>query len=260
MNQDLIVTNIDRIKLVGKEEYKEEIITFHHNLKTHELIFNIDEDCLVRFNGVNLHRQPDTVCFLPKGKTQEYVVKRIIHGDCFVIHFDTNIPLSETPFTLKLQNSAVVRNLFKKIFAVWVSKEDGYYFECISLLYKILSELQKQNYMPGNQYSIIRPAIELIQESFLRSKISIPTLAEKCGISEAYLKRLFIKKFGMPPVKYIIQLKINYACDLLRSQQYTVTQVAESCGYSNVYYFSRQFKAFTGVTPSVFLARYKSSK
>ena len=260
MNQNFIVTNISRIKLVGKEEYKEEITTFHHNLKTHELIFYIDGECLVRFNGVEIKWEPDTVCFLPKGETREYVVKRLSYGDCIDIHFDTDIPLSETPFTLKLQNSAVVRNLFKKIFAVWVSKEDGYYFECISLLYKILSELQKQNYMPGNQYSIIRPAIELIQESFLRSKISIPMLAEKCGISEAYLKRLFIKKFGVPPVKYIIQLKINYACDLLRSQQYTVTQVAESCGYSNVYYFSRQFKAFTGVTPSVFLARYKSSK
>ena len=140
------------------------------------------------------------------------------------------------------------------------NKNDGYYFECISLLYKIFAELQKKNYIPQNQYNLIKPAIEYIEENFLRRKISVPYLADKCGISEVYLKKLFIKKFGIPPTKYTIQLKINHACDLLRSECNSITQVANLCGYKDVYYFSRQLKNYVGVTPSAFEQRYKSSK
>ena len=60
--------------------------------------------------------------------------------------------------------------------------------------------------------------------------------------------------------KYIIQLKINYACDLLLYEKFSITQVAEICGYDNVYYFSRQFKAYIGTSPSVFVEKYISSK
>ena len=120
--------------------------------------------------------------------------------------------------------------------------------------------MQKKNYIPQNQYDLIKPAIEYVEENFLVNKISIPFLADRCGISEAYLKKLFIKKFGMSPIKYIIRLKINHACDLLRSKQYSITQVSELCGYENVYYFSRQFKEYVGTSPSVFIEKYISSK
>ena len=85
-------------------------------------------------------------------------------------------------------------------------------------------------------------------------------LAERSGINPSYLKKLFIKKFGMPPSKYIINLKINYACDLLQSGLYRISQVAELCGYADLYFFSRQFKDYMGISPSAFIENYKSSK
>ena len=117
-------------------------------------------------------------------------------------------------------------------------------------MYMLFAELQKQNYIPENQYNTIIPAIKYIEENFLKEKISIEFLAEKCGISTSYLKKLFIKKFGISPIKYIIQLKINHACDLLHSKLYTISQIAEICGYDNIYYFSAMFKKQTGKTPT----------
>ena len=120
--------------------------------------------------------------------------------------------------------------------------------------------MQKENYIPENQFKQIEPALKYIEENFLNEKISIKYLADICDISESYLKQLFIKKFGIPPVKYIIQMKINYACDLLQSQLYNISQISEICGYSNVYYFSRQFKEYLGISPLSFIKKYKSSK
>ena len=60
------------------------------------------------------------------------------------------------------------------------------------------------------------------------------------------------------PKKYIIGLKMNYACELLRLERYTVTQVAELCRFSDVYFFSRQFKEYVGMTPTRFVKQYRS--
>lgn len=260
MNQDFSITRIVRVILVGKNEYREKTTSFSNNLHHNELILHLSGHSTVSFNGQILHCEKDVIRFLPQGKTSEYTVCRQEHGECIDIIFDTDIPVSTQAFTIKLQNSTVITNLFKKLFSVWVAKNDGYYFECFSLLYRILAELQKQNYLPESQYLAIKPAITYINEHFMSEKISVTDLAARCQISESYLKKLFLKKFGLPPVKYIIQLKINYACDLLRSERYTISQTAEICGYGNVYYFSRQFKEYMGVSPSEFTERYKSSK
>ena len=260
MKQGFIITGINRVILVGKNEYPQNRIVFKHSVVSNELIYHFDGKSTVYFNGKVLETGENTIRFLPKGEVREYIVDKHIRGECIDIFFDTDIPLSDEAFVIKITENTTIANLFKKLFAVWVSKNDGYYFECISLLYKIFAELQKKNYIPQNQYNLIKPAIEYIEENFLRRKISVPYLADKCGISEVYLKKLFIKKFGIPPTKYAIQLKINHACDLLRSECYSITQVANLCGYEDVYYFSRQFKNYVGVTPSAFEQRYKSSK
>ena len=260
MKQDFIITGIKRVILVDKNEYPQSKITFTNPLDSNELIYHFSGKATVHFNGKILDVKENTIRFLPQGENKEYIVEKEEFGECIDIFFNANLPLSDEAFTINIRENTTIENLFKKIFAVWVSKNDGYYFECISLLYKIFAEMQKQNYIPQNQYSAIKPAIEYIEENFLRSKISVPYLADICRISEAYLKKLFIKKFGAPPTKYIIQLKINYACDLLRSERYSITQVAHLCGYDNVYFFSRQFKEYIGTAPSVFVERYKSSK
>ena len=260
MKQDFNISKISRVILVGKNEFPEKLTLFNNDLNCNELILHLSGKTTVKFNGKILNCEKDIIRFLPKGENKEYIVDRKEHGECIDIFFDTDIPISEDAFILKIKNSSVITNLFKKIFSVWVSKKEGYYFECMGLLYKIFAELQKHNYIPESQYNAIKPAIEFINENFLNAKIPMSYLANICGISESYLKKLFIKKFGMPPVKYIIGLKINYACDLLRSELYTITQTSEICGYNNPNFFSRQFKEYIGVSPTDFINKYKSSK
>ena len=260
MKNDFIVTKINRVILVGKSEYLEKNTTFTHSLKSNELILHISGKSRVKFNGKILNCESGTIRFLPKGENKEYIVEREEHGECLDVFFDSDIPISDEAFVLKVKNSIKLENLFKKLFSVWVSKNDGYYFESISLLYKIFAEIQKEDYMPQKQYNAIKPAIDYINEYFLTKKISVSELSALCGISESYLKKLFLKKFAMPPIIYIIQLKINYACDLLRSNLYSVTQAAEICGYSDTHFFCRQFKIYMGITPTEFISKYKSSK
>jgi AraC-like DNA-binding protein len=120
--------------------------------------------------------------------------------------------------------------------------------------------MQNGNFIPSRHYERIKPAIDIIHNGFLQSEPSIADLAAACGMGESYFQRLFKEKYGMPPKKYMIQLKVNHACELLRMERYNVSQVAEMSGFSDVYFFSRQFKGYMGITPTAFVKKYVSSK
>ena len=260
MNNKFAITDIKRVILVGKDEYKETVTTFKHNLCSNELIFKLSGESTVFFNGKQLDVKKDTIRFLPQGEIHEYIVKRKERGECIDIFFNTDIPVTNEAFVLKLNQSEKIKSLFKKIFSVWVAKGDGYYFECVSIIYKIFAELQKKNYIPESQFNSIKPAIDYIEKHFLDKKITAEELTLCCTISYPYIKKLFVKKFGVPPIKYSIQLKINYACDLLKSEVYTISQISEICGYNDIYFFSRQFKEYIGLSPTDFINKYKSYK
>lgn len=260
MEEKFLITEIDRIIFVGEEEYTERKTVFGHNITSNELIFHFSGKATVYFNDKVLKTGPDIIRFLPEGKTTKYEVVREKSGACIDICFKTDRPISDEAFTLDVNGNKKLAALFKKIFSVWVAKSDGYYFECTSLLYKIFAELQKQNYIPEKQFVHIKPVADYINENFLSKNITLQELISLTDISYSYLKRLFIKRYGLPPKKYIIQLKINHACDLLKSDMYTVTQISEICGFRDVYFFSRQFKEYMGLTPTEYISKYNSSK
>ena len=260
MQPDFLITSIKRVIFVGKNEYQEMDTVFRQPLKSHELIFNFSGQSTVYFNGKVLHVEENTIRFLPKGENREYIVSRKIRGDCIDVFFDTDRPVAAEAFVTGCQQSEAVGHLFKKIFSLWVAKGEGYYFECMSLLYKIFAQISRENYIPDGQYRAIKPAIDHIETYFRDEKLSVEGLAQLCGISDSYLKKLFIRKFGMPPSKYVISLRIHYACDLLQTGFYSVARVAELCGYRDIYFFSRQFKKYMGVSPSEFAKKYRSSK
>lgn len=261
MNFDFAITNIHRVIMVGREEYPEEITEFKQkSLRYNELIYNLSGHSKVFFNGKELVNTEKNIRFLPKGECFEYRVERIERGECIDVFFDTDVPVSSEAFVLDTSKAEILEPLFKKIFCAFVTKDEGYHFECISLLYKVFSEIQKSNYIPESKYKLIKPALDIIHSDFLERDIRTGELAIAAGISETYLKKLFGKRFGIPPKKYIIQMKINYAQELLRLGEYSVATVATMSGYSDIGFFSRQFKEYTGITPSEFTKNYKSSK
>jgi AraC-like DNA-binding protein len=181
--------------------------------------------------------------------------------ECIDVYFQTDRPVCDHALEISPLKKEKVRSLFTKIFTRWVGKDEGYYFECISLLYKILAEMQKITYLPNQQFNKLKPAIDYIHNNFLSQEpITAGTLAQICGISYSYIKRLFALKYKLSPKRYILQLKMNYACDLLQHGEHTVSQIADLCGYTDVYTFSHQFKIEFGVSPTQFIKKYKSSK
>ena len=155
MEQNFVITEITRVIMVGKEEYPEQMTSFGHTLNCNELIFHISGHTTIYFNDLILETKPNTVRFLPKGTTQRYDVVRHKSGDCIDVYFQADRPLSPQAFVIDVAHNEKLGALFKKMFSVWVSKKEGYYFESVSLLYRIFAEMQKDTSVPKSHKSKI---------------------------------------------------------------------------------------------------------
>ena len=260
MEEKFVITEIKRIVMVGKNEYSAPMTSFGHTVTHNELIFHFSGHATVFFDDLVLETKPNTIRFLPQGETERYDVLRHERGECIDVYFSADRPISHQAFVIDMAQNEKLGALFKKLFSTWVSKKDGYYFESISLLYRIFAEMQKDTSIPKQHKSKIAPAMEIIHSEFLARDLTLYELAVACNMGESYFQKLFKEIHGISPKKYIIQLKINHACDLLRLERYTVTQIAELCNFSDIYFFSRQFKEYMGITPTQFIKKYRSSK
>ena len=259
LDNQIIVTNIRAVVLYDSSTFAAHE-SYSPNLLFNELIYTLDGENSVNFVGQRATEKGDFIRYLPKGNRptgSEYTVDIIKPGKCIDVYFDTNSYISEDMLIFDFQKNPSVRNMLTKMQKLWYAKHDGYYHKCMSLMYAVLSELEQINtfYLPEKKYSVIKPAIEYIDNNYLSGDIDCSLLSDLCGVSYSYFKRLFIMKFNISPVKYITKKRISYACDLLVSNKYSVSDIAFMAGYNDVYYFSRVFKENTGMSPS----EYKKS-
>ena len=59
-------------------------------------------------------------------------------------------------------------------------------------------------------------------------------------------------------IELFLQMKIEFAKQLIREDQMNFTQISDFLGYSSIHYFSRQFKKITGMTPSEYSSSIKA--
>lgn len=106
------------------------------------------------------------------------------------------------------------------------------------------------------------PAVEHIRSSILHSfsnpGFELDQEIRQMPFNYDYLRKLFQKEMGMTPLKYMVDLRMKKAKSMLAAawtREYSVAEVAESCGFSDALYFSRVFKKYYGCSPSEFVKR-----
>jgi len=87
----------------------------------------------------------------------------------------------------------------------------------------------------------------------LAERIPLQTLAHLAGLSPWRFSIVFRQQMGVPPHRYISQLRIARACELLQ-QGMSAAAVADACGFYDQSHFSRHFKHQCGVTPGQYAA------
>ncbi len=252
MNYDFNVTDIKLAIYVEPGTGR----TVHKNRPSHGLAINMskDKDGIHKYafgTGKRIEVKPKEIIYLPK--YSDYIVVSDMPGDCYAINFDISEKTSFQPFSFKVRNILTFVEKFRLASELWTSKKTAFNMQCKALLYEIISSMQNEyqlKYMSKNTTSLISPAVEYIHINYTNKNFSIAELSRMCGISENYLRRIFHIVYGISPVKYINNLKMTYAKELIVSGAYSVTEACEMSGYNDISYFSREFKKSFGVPPT----------
>ncbi len=81
---------------------------------------------------------------------------------------------------------------------------------------------------------------------------ALPQLGREVGCSPFYLSRVFSEHTGMTISRYLRNLRLERASELLRTGQCNVTEAAMAVGYSSLSHFSKAFAEMYGACPCVF--------
>lgn len=81
---------------------------------------------------------------------------------------------------------------------------------------------------------------------------TVRELAAKAHCSSDHLARMFRSVTGQSPQQFIVQARVDRAKVLLRETAMSITQIADALGYTDVYFFSRQFADKAGVTATAY--------
>jgi YesN/AraC family two-component response regulator len=92
-------------------------------------------------------------------------------------------------------------------------------------------------------------SLDYIHKNY-NTKITLTQLARTERFSISKYRVLFQKYMEVPPVEYLISIRINRACELLTQTDLTIREISESVGYPDQLYFSRIFKKRQGMNPN----------
>lgn len=241
----------------------------------HRFFFVYEKEAEIIAAGTQYHLSSGDVMIIHSGI--EYRIGNCTHGTLLGINFDftnvhryksTPIPLSTKDTfdeTLILEKNthpiaeegvSVIRGMHKceaRLYSMLVEYTEGvlYYNDMLSHLFsEVLIECMRgaDGSAEGGTDTASR-IIGYVNEN-ASSHLTNEAIAEKFGLHPNYASAIVKERTGMSLHKYLMKTRVYYSIDLLQTGKHTIREVAEACGFSDIYHFSKVFKKFTGLPPS----------
>ena len=240
MLDQITITNIDNIYTCNA--YRGRRFTME-NRKNFGLSFCQSGCITYTHKGKQYVSDPAHVILLPKGGNYSWHCSEAGFFPTIQFSCTEDFHLEELlVFPLKNQERTMMK--VRKLQDMYFNRKDR--TGCLSILYGLLSSL-------GNRQpvrSVLTPAMEYLNEHFSNPDLNNSMLSEIAGISEIYFRELFRESYGMSPKQFVLDMRLNLAQQLLSETNDSIGEIAERCGFTSVYYFSRFFHKTMGKTPT----------
>lgn len=147
---------------------------------------------------------------------------------------------------------------------------DSYYFLAYSRIYtnisikrtyqELCNKIKLRNYFPTSKavqinstqdyHGIISSQIkDMTEKNFSNINFSVEYIAKNLGLNSSYIGSIFKKENDISIIKYINAVRLNKAKNMLKNTDKKLSDIALSCGFNDVYYFSKKYKHFFGYSP-----------
>ena len=260
-----------QLESITKSKYDSD---WHSTLHTHpftELFYVVDGKGEFNIQGQRFPlKQNDFVIINPQvehtelsspDEPLEYIVLGI-NG----LSFSNLTPVSEgghpfSFFNLRDEQKDILRYLNAMVQEA-TSQSMSYELVCHNLLEILLIKILRHQHFDlevGKQSKATKDIsfIKHYLETYYHESIQLEDLASMTHLSRFYISHSFKKEIGMSPMEYLIAIRIKESKILLRTTNYSISQVADIVGFTTPTYFSKQFRKSTGISPTDYREQYQ---
>ena len=221
---------------------------FHvHSHDCFEVILNLSGMGTAEIQGNTFPFSPGTIHIIPpniphKKKAEEGFTDIYFHTDDLPEHIG---------FTAFNDDAGkTIENMIRMMLSRYL--ESGKMDAIVDQMYRVTLLLIEEKLQSGKEDVIVENLMERLKKSFNDADLKLADILEDTGYNKDYVRRRFIAYTGVTPGKYVTELRMNYARQLLsqrRSLRLSIADIAMMCGYYDAKYFTRIFKQTTGMTP-----------
>lgn len=233
---------------------------FHYQ---HELYYLVSGDTKYIVADEIFHLFPGNFIFIPKEVVHKTDSESCLHNERILLSIEDTVFDDDSRKLLheltahKLihipeNKLPVVEDLLRKL-QLEARQEDAfsdglrklYILELLTLLCRL-----RYDYVPklSETEKLMHAVAEYIKENYSQD-LSLMALSRRFAVSESCLSRRFKAVCGIGLNEYITNVRIHNAEQLLMENLFSVTQVAERCGFNDSNYFATVFKKMKGTTP-----------
>ncbi len=204
------------------------------NLSQPHIHFDVDFD---------IYSNEIYVCFKNRESLSEHD-KKIMRKDIFE-------GMTQISPIIKMSDLESFKKIFFDIITIVRYKPPLHQITCKSKMIELLSLIINDNF-PEFTREASRSCFDIhMVKNYIdfnyKNLLSLETLSNQFNYNKYYILRLFREHFGVSPIQYYNDLRLNDAKKLL--SHHSVTEVAELLKFSSIYAFSRAFKSKFGVSP-----------
>ena len=237
---------------------------FVSGMPYNKFYYNVSGEAIFSINGIEYRMLPGYLYFIPKDTIQTF---KLISNkmEQYWLHFDIETSYIEQNTS---ENVALCVNcdkekiisLFSDIFEIQGNEKNNVLKKSIkcALLYEYYLECAENSHETESIVVDERRAsiMKYIRDNY-QNKITAKEIAESLHLNHAYFTRYFKKTFRMTPTEFINKYRADKAALLLKKTDYSMSKIADMCGFESYSYFARIFKKFYQKAPLEYRKKQK---
>lgn len=231
-----------------------------------KVYYIVGGECIVEVGGRRYHACAGDFFLIPSGVPHSFYHINENYIQKYWFHFDAEaegtslFELINPPFYLHIDDGRAFVKLFRAIFKCAADDApdsqlllNAKILELLSLYFKLTNTSFSETAVDEN--TIIRVIVEYVN-AHLDKNITLRELAEVAHFHPNYFVRFFKEHIGIPPTKYVNNIKIEYAKSMLENTDLSIKEIMTSIGFDDYSHFSKFFKTYSGYSPSAFRSFY----
>ena len=248
---------IGKISIIVQKSESPDFIFNCESRNNNGFIFVVDgEGEFIDYTGEHKIKKHSVLLLKNKSK---YIFKGGKNGikyitTAFDLYPENGFEILGLPTILNAEKHPYILKHAEDMLKIWESRSSFYVMEARLLAERILIEIIRIFNTPSSGFELggrLSPALNYINQNYDKN-ITNEQLAELCDLSSTHFRRLFKEQTGVSPMQFRENIRLHWAIKLLESQMFTISEVAEELGYSDIYHFSKVIKRHTGNPPSFY--------